>query len=294
MAYLVLRGRVIGGLMLGRARRGFARRELEAIEALVGPLAVARASFGLPAFASAPLPCATTWRWPWADRVLARARSGGTEIVGSFLFPLPIQGLKPCTLGGPAPGMATECVDENGAPVRGRKGYLVCTRPAPSMTRGIWNDPERYLDTYWSRFPGMWYHGDWASVDEDGHWFLHGRADESMNVAGRKVGPAEVEEAMMQHPGVAEAAVIGVPDELKGEAIVGYAVAKAGVAVDPAAVCATVVEVLGPTFRPREIIVVGELPKTQSGKIVRRLIRQKYMGETLGDLSTVANPWALE
>ena len=124
--------------------------------------------------------------------------------------------------------MATEVVDENGAPVRGRKGYLVCTRPAPSMTRGIWNDPERYLDTYWSRFPGMWYHGDWASVDEDGHWFLHGRADESMNVAGRKVGPAEVEEAMMQHPGVAEAAVIGVPDELKGEAIVGYAVAQAG------------------------------------------------------------------
>ena len=90
------------------------------------------------------------------------------------------------------------------------------------MTRGIWNDPERYIETYWSRFPGMWYHGDWASVDEDGHWFVHGRADESMNVAGRKVGPAEVEEAMMQHAGVAEAAVIGVPDELKGEAIVGY------------------------------------------------------------------------
>ena len=89
------------------------------------------------------------------------------------------------------------------------------------MTRGIWGDPERYLETYWSRFPGMWYHGDWASVDEDGHWFLHGRADESMNVAGRKVGPAEVEEAMMQHPGVAEAAVIGVPDDVKGEAIVG-------------------------------------------------------------------------
>ena len=238
--------------------------------------------------------------WMWFFERVGRRRcpiiniSGGTEIVGSFLFPLPIQGLKPCSLGGPAPGMATECVDETGAPVRGRKGYLVCTRPAPSMTRGIWNDPERYLDTYWSRFPGMWYHGDWASVDEDGHWFLHGRADESMNVAGRKVGPAEVEEAMMQHPGVAEAAVIGVPDELKGEAIVGYAVAKAGTPVDPAAVCATVVEVLGPTFRPREIVLVGELPKTQSGKIVRRLIRQKYMGEALGDLSTVANPWALE
>src|SRR5947199_2773920 len=219
--------------------------------------------------------------------------SGGTEIVGCFLLPLPIQPLKPCSLGGPAPGMATEVVDEDGKPVRGRTGYLVCAKPAPSMTRGIWNDPARYIDTYWSRFPGMWYHGDWASVDEDGHWFVHGRADESMNVAGRKVGPAEVEEAMMQHLGVAEAAVIGVPDPLKGEAIVGYAVAKRGMVLDAAAIGRTVVEVLGPTFRPREIIVVAELPKTQSGKIVRRLLRRKYLGDPLGDLSTVANPWAL-
>jgi acetyl-CoA synthetase len=238
--------------------------------------------------------------WMWFFERVGRGRcpiiniSGGTEIVGCFLLPLPIQELKPCSLGGPAPGMATECVDEHGTPVRGRKGYLVCTRPSPSMTRGIWGDPERYLETYWSRFPGMWYHGDWASVDEDGHWFLHGRADESMNVAGRKVGPAEVEEAMMQHPGVAEAAVIGVPDELKGEAIVGYAVAKPGAAIDPLAVSATVVDLLGPTFRPREILVVAELPKTQSGKIVRRLMRHKYLGEPLGDLSTVANPAALE
>jgi acetyl-CoA synthetase len=220
--------------------------------------------------------------------------SGGTEIVGCFLFPLPIQSLKPCTLGGPAPGMATEVVDENGVPVRGRKGYLVCTAPSPSMTRGIWNDPQRYLETYWSRFPGMWYHGDWASVDADGHWMLHGRADESMNVAGRKVGPAEVEDAMMQHPGVAEAAVIGVPDEVKGEAIVGYAVARPGAAVDSAAVCATVARVLGQMFRPREVLIVRELPKTQSGKIVRRLIRRKYLGEPLGDVSTVANPGALD
>jgi acetyl-CoA synthetase len=237
--------------------------------------------------------------WLWFFERVGRRRcpiiniSGGTEIAGSFLFPLPIQPLKPCTLGAPAPGMATEVVDETGVPVRGRKGYLVCTAPAPSMTRGIWGDPERYIETYWSRFPGMWYHGDWASVDEDGHWFLHGRADESMNVAGRKVGPAEVEEAMMKHAGVAEAAVIGVPDELKGEAIVGFAVCRPGVEVDPAAVARTVVEVLGPTFRPKEIVVVTELPKTQSGKIVRRLIRQKYLGEELGDLSTVANPGAL-
>ncbi len=237
--------------------------------------------------------------WLWFFERAGRGRcpiiniSGGTEIVGSFLMPLPIQALKPCSLGGPAPGMATDVVDETGAPVRGRTGYLVCRAPSPSMTRGIWNDAGRYIETYWSRFPGMWYHGDWASVDEDGYWFLHGRADESMNVAGRKVGPAEVEEAILQHPGVAEAAVIGVPDELKGEAIVGYAVAKPGVEVEPGAVIGTVVDVLGPTFRPREIRLVAELPKTQSGKIVRRLLRQRYLGEPLGDLSTVANPSSL-
>jgi len=238
--------------------------------------------------------------WLWYFERVGRRRcpiiniSGGTEIIGCFLFPLPIQPLKPCSLGGPAPGMAAEVFDENGAPVRLKKGYLVCTRPAPSMTRGIWNDPQRYVETYWSRFPGTWYHGDWASVDEDGHWFLHGRADESMNVAGRKVGPAEVEEAMMQHPGVAEAAVIGVPDELKGEAIVGYAVARPGTPVDGSAVCSTVADVMGAAFRPREVLIVAELPKTQSGKIVRRLIRQKYLGEPLSDISTVANPWALD
>ena len=219
--------------------------------------------------------------------------SGGTEIAGSFLFPLPIQELKPCTLGAPAPGMATDVVDDKGRPVRDRMGYLVCTQPAPSMTRGVWNDPQRYLDTYWSQFPGVWYHGDWASVDEDGHWFLHGRADESMNVAGRKVGPAEVEEALMRHPGVAEAAVIGVPDELKGEAIVCFVVPRPGFTVDSASACSTVIHELGPTFRPQEVVIVSELPKTQSGKIVRRLLRQKYLGERLGDLSTVANPGAL-
>ncbi len=227
--------------------------------------------------------------WVWFFERVGHRRcpiiniSGGTEIIGSFLFPLPIQSLKPCSLGGPAPGMATEIVE----------GYLVCAAPAPSMTRGIWNDPARYLETYWSRFPGKWDHGDWAYVDSDGHWFLRGRADESMNVAGRKVGPAEIEEALMRHPGVAEAAVIGAPDELKGEAIIGFVSPKPGAVLNPGEVSATVTEYMGPAFRPREVIVVAELPKTQSGKIVRRLLRQRYLGEPLGDLSTVANPASL-
>jgi len=223
--------------------------------------------------------------------------SGGTEFVGSFLTVLPIQPLKPCSLGGPAPGMATEVVDDAGHPVRGRKGYLVCMKPAPSMTRGVWGDPDRYCETYWSRWPGWWNHGDWASVDEDGCWFVHGRADESMNVAGRKVGPAEVEEALIEHPAVSEAAVIGVPDELKGEAIVAFVVTKPGFA--PGApleqeLAKHLIDALGPTFKPRAVRTVRELPKTQSGKIVRRLLRQKYLGENLGDLSTVENPQALE
>ena len=223
--------------------------------------------------------------------------SGGTEIVGCFLTPLPIQPLKPCSLGGPAPGIATEVVDENGKPVRGRKGWLVCTKPAPSMTRSIWGDSERYLDTYWSRWKGLWNHGDWASVDEDGCWFLHGRADESMNVAGRKVGPAEVEAAVMQHPSVGEAVVIGVPDEIKGEAIVAFVVPRSGAAIPaelPGEIARKIVDVLGPTFRPREVKAVPQLPKTQSGKVVRRLIRQKYLGENLGDLSTIENPASLQ
>lgn len=237
----------------------------------------------------------TSYEW-FFDRVGRRRCpiiniSGGTEIVGCFLMPMPIQPLKPCTLGGPAPGMATEVVNEQGIPVRGEMGYLVCTKPAPSMTRGIWGDPKRYIETYWSRWPGYWYHGDWASVDADGCWFLHGRADESMNVAGRKVGPAEVEEALIEHPAVSEAAVIGVPDEIKGETIVAFVVLKQP--ADPDELSAHLVNTLGHTFRPKAIQIVQELPKTQSGKIVRRLMRQKYLGEPLGDTSTVQNPGAL-
>jgi acetyl-CoA synthetase len=237
-----------------------------------------------------------SWLWYFANVGKRRCPivniCGGTELVGSLLMTLPIQPLKPSSLGAPAPGMATEVFDEAGHPVRNRMGYLVCTQPVPSMTRGIWGDSERYLRTYWSRWPGVWNHGDWASVDKDGTWFVHGRADESMNVAGRKVGPAEVESALIEHPAVAEAAVIGIPDPVKGEAIVCFVVTKSAVTSEE--LSRQVAEQLGPTFRPSSVHMVPELPKTQSGKIVRRLIRQQFLGEPLGDLSTVANPAALE
>lgn len=238
----------------------------------------------------------TSWQWFFEEVGGSRCPiiniSGGTEIVGSFLTCLPVQPLKPCSLGQPAPGIATDIVDENGVSVRGQMGYLVCKKPCPSMTRGVWNNSQRYLDTYWSRFPGWWNHGDWASTDEDGVWYVHGRADESMNVAGRKVGPAEIEEALIEHPAVTEAAVIGVPDSVKGEGIVAFVVLQRQ--VDQRDLTAHVVKTMGPTFRPNAIEIVAELPKTQSGKIVRRLIRQRYLGEPLGDSSTVANPAALD
>lgn len=236
--------------------------------------------------------------WLWYFEHIGRKRipviniSGGTEIVGSFLHPLPIQPLKPCSLGQPGLGMDVDIVDDSGQSVRCRLGHLVCRNSAPSMTRGVWNDPQRYLDTYWSRFPGCWDHGDWASIDEDGAWYIHGRSDESMNVAGRKVGPAEVEEAVMEHPAVSEAACIAVPDAVKGEGIVVFVVLKGSAA--PEELSGHLVKTMGPTFRPSAVEIVPELAKTQSGKIVRRLIRQKYLGEELGDASTVANPRALE
>ena len=243
----------------------------------------------------------TSWMW-FFEQVGARRLpiiniSGGTEIIGCFLLPLPIQPLKPCTLGGPAPGMSTEVVNEACGAVRGRTGYLVCTKPAPSMTRGIWGDPQRYIETYWSRWPGIWNHGDWASVDEDGCWYLHGRADESMNVAGRKVGPAEIEQALMEHPLIAEAVVVGVPDEIKGEAIIAFVVPKTGATLSDVTldeIATKVVDNLGPTLRPTKIHAVKELPKTQSGKVMRRLIRQTYMGLAPGDVSSVADPTALD
>ncbi len=207
----------------------------------------------------------TSYRWLY-ERTGRRPIiniSGGTEIIGCFLMPMPIQPLKPCTLGGPAPGMAVEV----------REGTLVCTRPAPSMTRGLWNAPERYIETYWSRWPGVWYHGDRASVDEDGYWFLHGRADESLKVAGRKVGPAEIEEALIRHPAVSEAAVVGVPDEITGEAIVAFVVLKQP--AQPRELAQHVADRMGAAFRPKRVIVVDELPKTQSGKIIRRELRER-------------------
>lgn len=224
--------------------------------------------------------------------------SGGTEVGACFLSPLPICDLKACTLRGPALGMDVDVFGQDGKPVaRGEVGELVCKQPWPAMTRGVWGDPERYLDTYWRRWPGVWVHGDWASVDEDGFWFLHGRSDDTMSVAGKRLGPAEVESILAGHPAVAESAVVGIPDPIKGEAIWCFVVTKLGVhANDGLAeeLAALVTRHLGKAFKPSRIVFVPELPKTRSAKILRRAIRATVAGEDPGDLSSLENPSAIE
>jgi acetyl-CoA synthetase len=241
--------------------------------------------------------------WNWFFEKIGRKRnpiiniSGGTEIVGCFLSPLPITSLKPCTLRGPGLAMDIDVFDDNGKPIRGKMGHLVAKKPAPSMTRGFWNEPNRYIETYWSKWPNIWYHGDWAKIDEDGFWSLHGRSDDTIKVAGRRTGPAEIEAALIEHNAVSEAATIGVPDDLKGEDIVCFVVLKPG--YDPSEelrdeLKAQVVKIMGKTLKPRDIKFVQDLPKTRSAKIVRRIIKAKFLGEGLNDISAVENPQAIE
>jgi acetyl-CoA synthetase len=188
--------------------------------------------------------------------------------------------------------------DAEGRPVApGEVGELVCKKPWPGMTRGIWKDPDRYLATYWSRWPGVWVHGDWGSRDEDGFWFLHGRSDDTMKVAGKRVGPAEVESALAHHAVVTESAAVGIPDEVKGEAIWCFVVVRPGQeqSEELAGELATAVAGhLGKAFKPSRVVLVDELPKTRSAKIVRRALRALVMGQDPGDLSSLENPGSLD
>jgi acetyl-CoA synthetase len=193
--------------------------------------------------------------------------------------------------------MAVDVYDAAGKPLRGGVGELVCTKPWPAMTRGIWGDPNRYISTYWSRWPNVWVHGDWASIDSDGDWFLHGRSDDTLNVAGKRLGPAEVESILAEHEAVAESAVVGVPHELKGEVILCFAVLKQGKEECEALrdeLRHRVAMALGKAFMPEDVRFVAELPKTRSGKIVRRVIRNLVMGKDAGDISSIENLGALE
>ncbi len=222
---------------------------------------------------------------------------GGTEVGACFVSPLPITSLKACTVRGPALGMAVDVWAPDGTPAPpGHVGELVCTKPWPAMTRGVWGDDERYLDAYWRRFPGVWVHGDLASIDEDGFWFLHGRSDDTLNVAGKRLGPAEVESAVASLGWVAESAAVGVPDAVKGEVIWCFVVAKPGVDPDDShgeEARAAVAAQLGKPFAPARVVFVGGLPMTRSAKIVRRAIRSVVVGEDPGDSSSIEDPGTL-
>jgi len=240
--------------------------------------------------------------WMWVMRDLGGERrplinlSGGTEIFGCFLLPSPVVPLKPSTLWGPGLGMDVDVFDDEGRPVRGAPGYLVAKKPAPSMTRGLWRDPERYIRTYWSRFPGVWYHGDYALIDEDGFWYILGRADDVIKVAGKRIGSLELEGILTSHPAIAEAACVGVPHEVKGETIVCFAIPKPGQAREglEEELRSLVAERLGKAFRPERVFIVDDLPRTRSGKITRRVIRDLARGVEPRELSVLENPEAVD
>jgi acetyl-CoA synthetase len=241
--------------------------------------------------------------WRWLFETVGRSRvpiinySGGTEISGGIVLGNVLRPLKPCAFSGPPPGMAADVVDEAGEPLRGAVGELVVRQPWIGMTRGFWQDPERYIQAYWSRIPDVWVHGDFAAIDEDGLWYILGRSDDTIKVAGKRVGPAEVENVLVAHPGVAEAAAIGVPDEIKGQAVVGFVVLQPGYEAGEelrAALKGRVAQELGRPLAPKDVRFVRGIPQTRNAKVMRRVIRAAYLGEAPGDLSALVNPEAVE
>ena len=221
-----------------------------------------------------------------------------TETGGHMISPLPgVTTTKPGSATHPLPGIFAELVDDSGNPVRRGGGYLTITRPWPSMLRGIWGDPERYRETYWSRFEGRYFAGDGAKLDEDGYLWLLGRVDDVMNVSGHRISTTEVESALVDHPAVAEAAVVGAVDAITGQAIVGYVILRGSARPSDELreeVRAHVATKLGPIARPKAVVLVPDLPKTRSGKIMRRLLRDVVEGRNLGDTTTLADASVVE
>lgn len=241
--------------------------------------------------------------WKWLFEAVGGRRipiinySGGTEISGGIVMGNPLLPLKPCAFSAPCPGMAADVVDENGNSIRNAVGELVIRAPWIGMTRGFWKDKQRYLDTYWSRWPNVWVHGDFAAVDGDGLWYILGRSDDTIKVAGKRLGPAEVESILMRHPHVVEAAAIGAPDEVRGMALVLFAVLRPGVESSDhlrAELREMVVSELGKPLAPQSILFVSDLPKTRNAKVMRRMIRAAYLGQDPGDTSPLVNPEAVE
>lgn len=241
--------------------------------------------------------------WNWLFHEVGQGRipiinySGGTEISGGIVMGNPLRPLKPCAFSGPCPGIDADVFDEGGNSIVGEVGELVVKTPWIGMTRGFWQDPDRYEGTYWSRWPGVWAHGDWALVDEDGMWYILGRSDDTIKVAGKRVGPAEVESVLMTHPEVVEAAAIGVPDPIKGSAVVCFCVRKPGVGVREGLALELmdlVVAELGKPLAPKGVHFLPDLPKTRNAKIMRRMVRAAFLDQESGDTSALVNPEVLD
>jgi acetyl-CoA synthetase len=241
------------------------------------------------------------WQWCF-EHVLGLRKpiinySGGTEISGGILCGNLFTPLKPGSFSGPVPGMDADVVDATGQPVRGEVGELVIRRPWIGMTRGFWRDEERYRQSYWSQIPGLWVHGDFAAIDEDGLWYILGRSDDTIKVAGKRLGPSEVEAVVNAHAAVRESVAVGVPDPVKGEDVVVFAILHDPDTADDAlkkAMLDAVAAALGKPLRPRELRFTTAIPKTRNAKVLRRLIRQAYLGEALGDTSSLEDPAAVE
>ncbi len=241
--------------------------------------------------------------WMWLFQNVGRGKlpiinySGGTEISGGIVMGNVLTPMKPCAFSGPLPGMAADVVDEDGKSVRGKVGELVIREPWIGMTRGFWKDRQRYIDSYWSRWPDTWVHGDWAAIDDDGLWYILGRSDDTIKIAGKRLGPAEVESILVAHPQVSEAAAVGVPDSIKGEALVCFCVLKKDANGDvslAAELKRNVARDLGKALAPRDVLFVADIPKTRNAKVMRRLVRAAYIGEKLGDTSALENPASIE
>ena len=241
--------------------------------------------------------------WLWYFHTAGKGRlpiinySGGTETSGGLVSGNVLTPLKPCAFSGAVPGIAADVVNEDGLSVRGQVGELVVRKPWIGMTRGFWQDPDRYAQTYWSRFPDIWVHGDWAAIDDDGLWYILGRSDDTIKIAGKRLGPAEVESVLVGHPAVSEAAAIGIPDPLKGEALVCFCVLKRGNEASETLreeLRAAVTDQLGKPLRPEVLKFLDDLPKTRNAKIMRRVIRAAYLSQDPGDLSALENPQGVE
>lgn len=242
-----------------------------------------------------------SWNWVF-ETVLNRDKpilnySGGTEISGGIVCGNFLKPLKPCSFSGPVPGMAADVIDEDGNSVQNVVGELVIRQPWIGMTRGFWKDEARYLESFWEKRPGLWLHGDFAAVDDDGLWFILGRSDDTIKVAGKRLGPAEVESIVNADPNVTESAAIGIPHEIKGEELGVFAVLRPG--VEPSEelrqiLVDAVTSELGKPLKPGFVRFTTKLPKTRNSKVMRRLIKAAWLGNKLGDVSSLEDPGALD